>query len=72
MTFGILVIPPTRITSLISPALNPASFKACLQGSIDLSTKFDTRDSNFDLDSFILRCFGPEASAVIKGKFTSV
>ena len=72
MTFGILVIPPTKITSLISPAFRPASFKACLHGSIDLSIRSETRVSNFDLDSLMLRCFGPEASAVIKGRLTSV
>ena len=65
-------MPPTKITSLISPALKPASFKACLQGSIDLSIKSETKVSNLDLESLIFKCFGPEASAVIKGKFTSV
>ena len=72
MTFGILVIPPTKITSFISPALIPASFKACLHGSIDLSIKSETKVSNFDLESLMFRCFGPEASAVIKGRLTSV
>ena len=65
-------MPPTRIISLISPALSPASLSACLHGSIDLSIKSDTSDSNLDLDSFIFKCLGPEESAVINGRFTSV
>jgi len=66
-TFGILVIPPTRITSPISPALSPASFKAVLQGAIVLSIKLATIDSNLALVSFKFKCFGPVLSAVIKG-----
>ena len=72
ITFGILVIPPTKITSLISPALKPASLSAFLHGSIDLSIKSDTKVSNLDLESFIFKCFGPDASAVMKGRLTSV
>ena len=34
--------------------------------------KINTNDSNFDLESFVFKCLGPEESAVIKGKFTSV
>ena len=69
---GILVIPPTRITSSISLALTPASFKADLQGSMLLVIKSSTSDSNFDLVSFTFKCFGPLASAVTKGRFISV
>jgi hypothetical protein len=71
-TFGILVIPPTRITSPISPAERPASLRAVLHGSIVLSINSPQRDSNFALVSLIFKCFGPVLSAVIKGKFTSV
>ena len=42
------------------------------RGRIDLSIKSETSDSNFDLESLIFKCLGPEASAVIKGKLTSV
>ena len=70
--FGILVIPPTKTTSFISAALNPESFKATSQGLSVLLTKSSTRASNFALVNFILICFGPVLSAVIKGKLISV
>ena len=72
MIFGILVIPPTKITSSISPAFIPASFRASLHGFILLVIRSSTRLSNCALDNFKLRCFGPDASAVINGKLTSV
>ncbi len=72
ITFGILVIPPTRITSPISPADKPASFKAILQGSIVFSINSAQRDSSFALVSLIFKCFGPVLSAVINGKLISV
>ena len=65
-------MPPTRITSSISLALTPASFKAALQGSMLLVIKSSTRDSNLDLVSLTFKCFGPLASAVTNGKLTSV
>ena len=71
-TFGILVIPPTRITSPISPAERPASLRAVLHGSIVLSINSAQSDSNFALVNLIFKCFGPVLSAVMKGKFTSV
>ncbi len=71
-TMGILVIPPTRITSSISEAEIPASFKAVLQGCTVRSIRSSTRLSSFDLVSLILRCLGPEASAVIKGRLMVV
>ena len=70
--FGILVIPPTRITSSISDAFTPASFNAALQGTIVRSTSFSTSRSSLALVSLIFRCFGPLASAVIKGRLMSV
>ena len=70
--FGILVIPPTRITSSISLALTPASFKAALHGLILLVMRSSTILSNCDLVNFTLRCFGPLASAVTKGRLISV
>ena len=72
ITFGILVIPPTNTTSLISAALNPASFKAVLHGGSVFFIKFSTRASNFALVNFKFICFGPVLSAVMKGRLTSV
>jgi hypothetical protein len=69
---GILVIPPTRTTSLTSFASSPASFKAALQGSIVLFIKSSTSFSRSALVIFKVKCLGPEASAVINGKFMSV
>ena len=69
---GILVIPPTRTTSLISAAEKPESFKAVLQGSKVLSTSDCTRASSFALVNFKFKCLGPVLSAVIKGKLISV
>ena len=72
ITFGIRVIPPTRITSLISLALVPESFSAVSQGASVLSMSFSTRDSSFALVIFTLRCFGPVLSAVRNGRLISV
>ena len=71
-TLGIRVIPPTRITSLISFAVHPASFSALRQGSRQRLTRSSTSDSNFARVILRFRCFGPDASAVMKGKLTSV
>ena len=64
-TIGILVCPPTRITSLISFGLSFASFKAVLTGSKLLVTKSPTKDSSLALVIFCTKCFGPLASAVM-------
>ena len=69
---GILVDPPTKITSLISDLFNPASFNAFLTGSIDLLTRSEHNCSNLDLVNVLTKCFGPESVAVIYGKFISV
>ena len=71
-TFGILVIPPTRITSSILPLSTPASCTHFLQGSRVLPTKSATIPSNWALPSLTLRCLGPVASAVMNGNETSV
>ena len=60
VTFGILVIPPTKITSLISEAERPASLKAFLQGSIVFWSRSSTNSSNFALVNFTFKCFGPD------------
>ena len=62
---GILVCPPTRITSLISEVFNFASLRAISTGFKLLAIKGSTRASSFDLVSLIKRCFGPEESAVM-------
>ena len=65
-------MPPTNITSSISEAERPASFKAALHGSILLVIKSSTRLSNLALVILMFKCFGPDASAVIYGRLTSV
>ena len=50
----------------------PASSKAVRQGTIVLLTNSSTNDSNFALDNFITKCFGPDWSAVIYGRLISV
>ena len=70
--FGILVIPPTKTTSLISAAEKPESLRATLHGSKVFSTRSETKASSLALVNFRLTCFGPVLSAVMKGKFISV
>ncbi len=64
-TFGIRVCPPTKITSLISEAANPASFKATCMGSTVLEIRSSTKDSSLALEIFTFKCLGPPESAVI-------
>ena len=68
---GIRVMPPTRMTSSISrgsgrhpsgPPAGPSSF----------STRSSTSDSSLARVSFMFRCLGPLASAVMKGRLMSV
>ena len=61
---GILVDPPTNITSSISFFVRLASFNAFLTGSIDLFTKVSDNCSNLALVKVVTRCFGPEDVAV--------
>ena len=72
ITLGMRVMPPTRMTSSISLADTPASFSAARTGSSVRWIRSSTRLSSFARDSFITRCFGPEASAVMKGRLISV
>jgi len=71
-TLGILVIPPTNITSSILSLLNPESFKQFSQGLMVLYKNASVKFSNFALVNVILQCLGPVASAVKYGKFISV
>ena len=50
-TAGILVCPPTSITSFMSDVFRPASLRACLQGAIVLSTRSSVSCSSFALVS---------------------
>ena len=69
---GILVEPPTKITSSISFLCNPASLMLFYTGSIDLLTNVSDNCSNLALVKVSTRCFGPEAVAVTYGKLISV
>ena len=71
-TCGILVIPPTRITSSTSLAVILASFKHFSTGPKVLSTKSPTIDSNLARESLSCKCFGPDLSAVKYGIEISV
>ena len=71
-TFGMRVMPPTRTTSLISAAVRPASLIACRHGSTVFCTRSSTSASNLARVSFMVRCFGPDASAVMNGRLISV
>jgi hypothetical protein len=64
-TLGMRVMPPTRITSLMSLTLMPASLMARRQGAMVRSTSSSTRLSSLARVSLMFRCFGPEASAVM-------
>ncbi|MDT4886016.1 hypothetical protein FQZ97_1223210 [compost metagenome] len=71
-TLGMRVMPPTRITSLMSLTLMPASLMARRQGAMVRSTSSSTRLSSLARVSLMFRCFGPEASAVMYGRLMSV
>ena len=65
ITLGMRVMPPTRTTSSISAAVRPASLSALLHGWMVRLISSSTRLSSFERVSFMVRCFGPEASAVM-------
>src|SRR5579872_5363336 len=71
-TLGIRVEPPTKITSEISLGLVCASAIAFLHGSSKRVKISLQRDSIFARDRFIVRCLGPDASAVTYGRLISV
>ncbi len=71
-TSGMRVWPPTRMTSAMSWVPTPASFNAMRQGSMVFLTRSSTSDSSLARVSLMFRCLGPEASAVMYGRFTSV
>ena len=61
---GILVDPPTKITSSISPVDNPASSNAFLTGFIERLIKLSASFSKLALVRVVTRCLGPELVAV--------
>ena len=69
---GILVEPPTKITSSMSFFVKLASFRAFLTGSIDLFTKLSDNFSNLALVRVVTKCLGPDDVAVTYGRFISV
>ncbi len=71
-TFGMRVWPPTRITSSMSESLTPASLIAMRQGSMVRWISSSTSDSNLARVIFIVRCLGPDWSAVMYGRLISV
>src|SRR3954463_13699809 len=71
-TAGIRVEPPTRMTSSTSSAPTLASDIAWRTGPIVRSTRSAVSCSKVERISVVVRCFGPLASAVTKGRFTWV
>ena len=64
-TLGMRVIPPTMITSSMSPTDTPASLMAVRQGAIVRSINSSTSCSSLARLSLMFRCLGPDASAVM-------
>mmetsp|Transcript_9827 Transcript_9827/g.25403 ORF Transcript_9827/g.25403 Transcript_9827/m.25403 type:complete len:421 (+) Transcript_9827:150-1412(+) len=71
-TRGMRVMPPTRMTSLTSLALTPASLRQFLHGGIVRSTRSSVRLSSLARVILRLKCFGPDWSAVMNGRLMSV
>ena len=69
---GMRVCPPTKITSLISLNLKPASATAVRVCSMDFSISGRTKSSSLALVKRIKKCLGPLASVVINGMLISV
>ena len=57
-TFGMRVMPPTRITSPMSDTFTPASLIAMRHGSMVLAIRSSTSASNLARVIFIVRCEG--------------
>ena len=66
------VWPPTSTTSSICCGVTPASAMACLQGPTERCRMSSTICSKRARVSFICRCLGPVASAVMNGRLISV
>jgi hypothetical protein len=64
-TLGMRVWPPTRMTSLTLSTVTSASLTAVRQGGMVFSIRSITSDSNLARVIFIVRCRGPDWSAVM-------
>ena len=71
-TLGMRVMPPTRMMVSSCEVVRPASLSAILQGSMVFSTRSPTSSSSVARSMASARCLGPVASAVMKGRLTSV
>ena len=71
-TAGMRVMPPTRMTSSMSPGFMPASAMALRTGSSVFATRSATRSSSLARVRLMTRCLGPDASALMKGRLISV
>mmetsp|Transcript_74161 Transcript_74161/g.204253 ORF Transcript_74161/g.204253 Transcript_74161/m.204253 type:complete len:278 (-) Transcript_74161:279-1112(-) len=71
-TLGMRVMPPTRITSATSLVETPASRRQFLHGSMVRWMSESVSSSSLARDILMLRCLGPDASAVMKGRLISV
>ena len=69
---GMRVEPPTITTSCNCLAFKPASRSALWKGCLQRSTRSAVNCSNLLRLRFKAKCFGPELSAVIKGRLISV
>ena len=70
-TFGMRVIPPTRTSSLMSAAETPASLRQSRTGFLVRSKSLSVSCSSLERDMVSWMCFGPVASAVMKGRLMS-
>ena len=71
-TAGILVEPPTKITSSISLLDNPAALRAVAQGLIERLIKESVICSNLALVRDLTKCLGIPSTGMIYGKLISV
>mmetsp|Transcript_37172 Transcript_37172/g.84198 ORF Transcript_37172/g.84198 Transcript_37172/m.84198 type:complete len:282 (-) Transcript_37172:657-1502(-) len=71
-TFGMRVMPPTRITSFTSEIDTPASRKQFLHGSTVRWINESVNSSSLARVNLTFMCFGPVASAVMNGRLISV
>ncbi len=71
-TSGMRVMPPTRMTSFTFSAVSSESFMHCFTGPSVFSMRSPTSCSSLLRVSAMTRCFGPDWSAVMNGRFTSV
>ena len=71
-TRGIRVMPPTRMTSLISELLSEASRRQLRHGFFERAERCSVSCSSIARLNVFVKCFGPVASAVMNGRLISV